>query len=111
MLRTTKNTVKEIPVEEHPDPNIKVAYWWNQDKAQTHYFTSILNEHYPHLKEGWPAKTLTCPPNRVLMLPHRYYRMDSRDGTPLTGAWVTQEAIHEIPPSMLTRGGALGFEN
>lgn len=108
--RTTRNRIKshEGLVEEHPDPNLNPAYWWNQDKAQTHYFTSVLKDHYPLLKEGWPARTLTCPAGRILLLPHRVYKVHTRDNTLIRGAWIKEEAIHEYPPNMLTRGGALG---
>lgn len=111
--RTVKNRVLTpdfIIANEHPDDQLKTSYWFNADNAQTHYFESKLKTFYPLMKEGWPVSTLKCPPQMVLILPHRYYTVSTRDGTAIKGRYLIGEELEALPPSLLTRGGALGHE-
>lgn len=77
----------------HPDPNMTPCYWLNKD-AQNHYFESILWLYYPHIKEE--QKKFICKPGVVTLLPHKYLKVSSRDGTPCKGAWVVGEMIEDF---------------
>ena len=96
--------------DQDPDPNMRGWYWHNMDPAQTHYFVSDLFK-IKGLRELYKNK-LECPAGKVLLVPHRYYRIYVRDGDPkkkqICGATLTDEMIRAYPPSMFTKGGALG---
>lgn len=102
--RNVKNKVADTEYDpfQHPDHNMHPSFWWNMDKAQSHYLVSVLNKHYPLMKEAYDTK-IEVPPNKVVWLLHRYYEIHTRDKTPAKGGWVKEEALHEIPPSMLMK--------
>lgn len=104
LIKNIRNRVTDDPNNHqlHPDPNMHSAYWWNMDKAQSHYFVSVLHEHYPQMKEAFETK-FEVPAGKVVWLLHRYYKIFTRDNTPAKGGWVKEDAIHELPPSMLMR--------
>lgn len=94
--------------DEHPDPDMKPWYWLNTDKAQTHHFVSFLNEVYPLKTEI--AHKIEAKPGYVTMLPHRYFRVWTRDLTPAKGKILIADAAEEYSPKSFRFGGVFGVE-
>lgn len=94
---------------EHKDHNLQPSYWHNQDVRQIHYFKSFIHSKYPDYIEHY--EKIAAKPGRVTLIPHRYYVINTRDGTPARGAWVHGEFVEEAAPASLSRGDALGHED
>ena len=101
-------TVKTYTGRENFDHDLNPGYWLNTDTRQTHYFISFLATAYPGLHD--PAPKLIVKPGKVCMFPHKYYRVHSRDGSPVHGNWLIGEMIEDAAPASLTKGDAFGHE-
>lgn len=75
------------------------GFWWkNDDKAQTHYFQSYLEErfsqNFPPVKEHPDWIVVPCPAGLAVYLPHKFYKIHTRDGTKPNGRVLTgDEAV------------------
>lgn len=75
--------LKEFTGGYHKDENLKPYLWANDDKAQAHYLESYLHEKYPKMVDKFPK--IKVPAGKVGGIPHRYYKIFTRDGTPAKG--------------------------
>lgn len=75
------------------------GFWWkNDDKAQTHYLRSYLEERFSHLNppplEHKDWRVVPCPAGMAIYLPHKFYTIHTRDNTPANGRVLTgDEAV------------------
>ena len=89
------------------DENLRNWVWINRDNS-THYFVSFLHEKYPvetfpHMWERFPK--IEAKPGKLTVIPHRYYKIHTRDDMPAKGTELTMnEAIEAFSPRSLTGG-------
>lgn len=93
--------------QESVDENLKPWVWLNDD-TQSHVFRSMLGEKYPvtlfpQMWERHPK--ITCKPGRLVVLPHRYYKIFTRDDSPAKGKQMfLNEAVENYSEKSLYRG-------
>jgi hypothetical protein len=76
---------------DNPDHNLRPWCWLNDD-TQTHVWKSFLTEKYPQFREDMPQ--FTVKPGKIAFLPHRYYKIYTRDDSPARGKEMTRnEAV------------------
>lgn len=82
--------------QDNPDHNMSPWCWLNTQQ-QTHVFISFLETQYPGLKETQPKFTVS--PGKIAFLPHRYFHIHTRDGSPAVGKQMTRnEAVENYAP-------------
>ena len=79
------------------DEDLTPRIWENRDTQQKHYFVSFIDEVYlfPFGKPRDYAQKIVCRPSFAVKLPHRYYRVHTRDGSPVKGRWIDGE-VREV---------------
>ena len=76
------------------DPNLEPCYWANRDRVQSHYLTSVLSEQYIGEIDQFPV--IECKAGTATMMPHRYYKVSTRDGSPARGGMILGEALEAL---------------
>lgn len=68
-------------------PSLTGAFWKNED-TQSHFFVSFLKEKFPGAQEKRGLEKIEARPGEIAVLPHKFYRIYSRDNTPCRGSWL-----------------------
>lgn len=74
-----------------------IGFWWENLSKSTHYFkcrTETIQALYPNVPELIPPTewdVVRVLPGTRAFIPHRYYTVSTRDGTPVTGREIRGE--------------------
>jgi len=93
----------DLLAERRFDERLLPIYWKNKSTS-IQYFESCLYKRHMDLYMLEEKKVLICKPGQVLLLPHRYFIPNTRDGSKIVGAFMVGQVVEDAAPKSLTHG-------
>lgn len=82
-------------ITDQRDNNLNGQWWKSDDIAQKQYLVSILEKMTP-LKEHPDWRLIEVPAGALVYMPHKYYTINTRDGTPARGRVVMGQEVEGV---------------